>query len=378
MSEPTERVAKRVLVFQSDLGGGGAERSALNLVNGLDRAKFAPVLVLNKAVGPYISSVRDDVPIVELGAGRMRNALLPLVSEIRRQQPDLCFSTMQGPSVMLWMARALARSNAPLVLRESNNWTARGVSTQTINQRFVGMAYRRADQVVCLSNGVNDDTRARYGKVKTRTIYNPVDVASIKANADDRTGAVPQWGQKGVREQIQLLAVGRLTRQKGFDLLIDAMAQISDLPWHLTILGEGPDLTALLEQVRQRGLQERISFPGFVPNPYPWFAEADLFVLSSRWEGFGHVIVEAMVAGTPVLATRCPSGPDEIISDGVNGMLCEPGSAEAIAGALATLIGDGALRERLAAGAQDTPARFDIPGIVGQYEALFDELLAGR
>lgn len=366
---------KRVLVFQSDLGGGGAERSALNLINGLDRARFSPVLVLNKAVGPYVSSVRDDVPIIELGASRMRGALFGLAREIRRQSPDILFSTMQGPSVMLWLARALARSKAPLVLRESNNWTARGVSPRSIGQRVVGLAYRSADRVVCLSEGVNQDTRRRYGDVATQTIYNPVDVTGIARQAADRTGIVPGWKGKSDPDTVQLLAVGRLTRQKGFDLLIDAVTNITDLSWHLTILGEGPDRGMLLEQIRSRGLQDRVSLPGFVPNPYPWFAEADLFVLSSRWEGFGHVIVESMATGTAVLSTRCPSGPDEIIQDGTTGVLCEPGSASALATALRVLISDEPLRQQLATAAQEAPTRFDVPTIVGQYEALFDQLL---
>jgi glycosyltransferase involved in cell wall biosynthesis len=366
---------KRVLVFQSDLGGGGAERSVLNLVNGLDRERFAPCLVLNKAKGPYLVSVRPDVPIIELGAKRMRGALVGLVREIRRQRPDILFSTMQGPSVMLWLAKKLARSKASLVLRESNNWTARGVSSQGIGQRVVGMAFRSADRVVCLSDGVNDDTQRRYGRVCTRTIYNPINVASIRREAADRSGVTPQWEPKETRKAVELLAVGRLTRQKGFDLLIHAASQVADLPWNLTILGEGPDLASLLSQIRSLGLQDRVALPGFVPNPYPWFAAADLFVLSSRWEGFGHVIVEAMATGTAVLSTRCPSGPDEIITNRVDGLLCDPESSDALASSLRELITNADLRQGFAAAASETPARFDVASIVGQYEALFDEVL---
>lgn len=366
---------KRVLIFQSDMSGGGAERSVLNLVNGLDRSRFTPTLVLNRASGPYISALRDDVPVIEIGAGRMRGALLGLVREIRRQRPDILFSTMQGPSVMLWLARTLARSKAKLVLRESNNWTARGVSPRTISQRIVGWAYRSADQVVCLSEGVNEDTRSRYGAVRTRTIYNPIDVAGIKRQAADRTGTVPPWNAKDSRDTVQILAVGRLTRQKGFDLLIDAASQITDLPWGLTILGEGPDRASLVEQIRSRGLNDRVSLPGFFQNPYPWFGEADLFVLSSRWEGFGHVIVEAMATGTTVLATRCPSGPDEIVHHREDGLLCDV-SVAAIAAGLRTLITDAPLRSRLAGAAVATSERFGLNVSLEKFQSLFDELVS--
>jgi glycosyltransferase involved in cell wall biosynthesis len=365
---------KRILIFQSDMSGGGAERSVLNLVNGLDRSRFTPVLVLNRAIGPYISSLNDDVTIIEIGAGRMRSALLGLVREIRRQRPDILFSTMQGPSVMLWLARTLARSKAKLVLRESNNWTARGISPRTIGQRIVGWAYRSADQVICLSEGVNEDTRRRYGAVRTRTIYNPVDVTGIKDQASDRTGVVPQWDTKDARATVEILAVGRLTRQKGFDLLIDAASQIKDLPWRLTILGEGPDRTLLVEQIQSRGLEDRFSLPGFVKNPYPWFADADLFVLSSRWEGFGHVIVEAMATGATVLATRCPSGPDEIVHHGEDGLLCDI-SIDALAAGLRLLITTPLLRSRLSTAATRTSERFGLNSSLAKFQSLFDELL---
>jgi glycosyltransferase involved in cell wall biosynthesis len=366
---------KRILIFQSDMSGGGAERSVLNLANGLDRSRFSPVLVLNRAIGPYISTLHDDIPIIEIRAGRMRGALLGLVREIRRQRPDILFSTMQGPSVMLWLARTLARSKAKLVLRESNNWTARGVSPRTLGQRIVGWAYRSADQVICLSEGVNEDTRRRYGAVRTRTIYNPVDVTGIKRQSTGRTGTAPPWNAKGPRATVEILAVGRLTRQKGFDLLIDAASLIRDLPWRLTILGEGPDRALLVEQTRSRGLEDRIFLPGFFPNPYPWFADADLFVLSSRWEGFGHVIVEAMVTGATVLATRCPSGPDEIVHHGEDGLLCDI-STDAIAEGLRMLITDPPLRSRLSGAAAATSERFGLSASLAKFQSLFDELMS--
>ena len=367
---------KRVLVFQSDLHGGGAERTVLNLVNGLDRDRYAPTLVLNQATGSYIDELRHDVPVVALGSSRLRNSLWPLIREIRRQQPDICFATLHGPSFLLWLARMVARAHVSLVLRESNNWTARGVPSTSLSQRFVGRAYRRADCVVCLSNGVNEDVKRRHGNVRTRTIYNPIDVAGIRLAADDRSKPGPPWGPGGERDVVELVAAGRLTRQKGFDLLLDAVASIRELPWRLTILGEGPDESKLIEQARTLELGDRVVFPGFIANPYPWLAAADLFVLSSRWEGFGHVIAEAMVLGTPVLSTRCPSGPDEIIDDGADGVLCEPDSAESIAASLRKLILDPEQRARLGERGRGSIMRFDASSVVAEYEALFDQLLA--
>lgn len=366
---------KRILFFQPDLDGGGAERSVVNLINNLDRSRFTPVLVLARADGPLVAQVDDSVPMVVLGASRMRNALFGLVREIRRQQPAICLSAMQGPSFVAWLGRAVALSKAKLVLWESNNWSARGVSPTSFPQRCVGLAYRRADAVICSSQGVSDDTSRRYGRVNTVTVFNPVDVAGVRLRAADRSGYISQWPPKGQRQEVELLAVGRLTHQKGFDLLIDAVASIRDLPWRLTILGEGSDRASLLERARAHGLQDRIAFPGYIPNPYPWFADADVFVLSSRWEGFGHVVVEAMATGAAVLSTRCPSGPDEIVTDGVDGLLCDV-SVESIASGLRQLIVDEALRHRLAHEARPASERFDLAAIVAQCESLFNDLLA--
>ena len=368
--------SKRVLFFQSDLHGGGAERNVLNLVNGLDRARYTPTLVLNQAKGSYVDDVRDDVAMVELGAPRLRSAFWSLARELRRQRPDVVISTLQGPSFMLWLARALTRSKARLVICESNNWTARGVSPRSLVQRLIALAYRGADRVVCPVDGINDDVILRHGRVRTQTIANPVDVAGICQAADADASARPAWAPAGERTNVELVAAGRLTRQKGFDLLVDAVGSIQDLPWRLTILGEGPDEASLVAQARALGIADRVAFPGFVADPYPWFAEADLFVLSSRWEGFGHVIAEAMALGTPVLSTRCPSGPDEIIDDGVDGVLCAPDSADAIAASLRGLIADATLRTTLGERARESVMRFDVGPVVAAYEALFDELLA--
>lgn len=373
---PSDR-RRRIVFFEADMGGGGAERTVLNIVNHLDRARFEPVLVLNHAVGPYLPLLRGDVQVIEIGAKRLRGSLPGLVSRLRALQPDLCFATLHGPSVLLWLGRVLSRSRAPLILRESNNWTAGESSRRSLSSRLVGMAYRRAQRVVCLSEGVNKDVRDRHGNVRTHTIYNPVEIASVRQAAlAGGPASRPPWPAKAARETVELVAAGRLTRQKGFDLLIEAVASMPELPWRLTILGDGPDRQALADQARALGVSERVSLPGFLAQPYPWMADADLFVLSSRWEGFGHVIAEAMALGTPVLATRCPSGPDEIMTDGVDGMLCEPGSARALARALRALVTDGPLRERFARAAAQSVARFDVSEIVPQYERLFADAIS--
>ena len=364
----------RVLFFLKSLYGGGAERTVLNIVNHLDRTRFEPVMALSSASGPYMDLVRDDVRVAELGGSRVRYGVLALARAIRRLRPALAFATLQQGNVALQLAASLSMTRVPTVLRESNYQSLRGRRRGGLLDRAVGWSYRRAERVVALSDGVNEDVRARYGVSAKRvmTIYNPVEIDEIARLA----GAEPEGDAPPPAGSFHVVGAGRLTRQKGFDLLIRALARLSDVPWHLTLLGDGPDRRELEELVGALRVGDRVSMPGFVKNPYALMARADLFVLSSRWEGFGHVIVEAMACGTPVLATRCPAGPDEIITDGVDGRLCAPDSGEALADALAELAAAPDERRRLAEAARSSCRRFDVGVIVPQYEQLFETVAA--
>ena len=365
----------RILFFLKSLSGGGAERTVLNVVNHLDRTRFEPVLALSSASGPYMSLLRDDVRVEELGGSRVRYGIWALARAIRRLRPALAFATLQQGNVALQLAAALSVTGVRTVLRESNYQSLPGVRRPWARERAVRWAYGRASHVVALSNGVNEDLRARYGVSAKRvvTIYNPVEIEEIGhlAAAEPEGGAPPPGGG------FHVVGAGRLTRQKGFDLLIRALARLDAVPWRLTLLGDGPDRGALEDLARTLGVGERVSMPGFVDNPYAWMARADLFVLSSRWEGFGHVIVEAMACGTAVLATRCPAGPDEIITDGVDGRLCAPDSVEALAQALEALAGAPEERRRLAEAARSSCRRFDVAVIVPEYERLFESVAGG-
>ena len=142
------------------------------------------------------------------------------------------------------------------------------------------------------------------------------------------------------------------------------------------ILGEGSERGPLLDLADKQGIRNVVSIPGFKKNPYAWMKRADLFVLSSRWEGFGHVIVEAMACGVPVLATRCRSGPDEIITDGADGRLCRPESVDDLAEKIGFLVDNPLERKRLAEAGLVSANRYDTGIIVKQYENMFKRLFA--
>jgi glycosyltransferase involved in cell wall biosynthesis len=170
--------------------------------------------------------------------------------------------------------------------------------------------------------------------------------------------------------------MGRLVPQKGFDRLLEAFASIArERPgWSLTIHGEGPQRLPLTERTESLGLAGQVRFPGVTDDPAAALADADLFVLSSRWEGFPTVLGEAMALGRPVVAFDCPSGPADLIRDGLDGVLVPRDDIAALASAMASLIDDPTRRAALAARAPEVLERFGLTAILARWDELFAEV----
>ena len=355
--------------FLSDLDGGGAQRTMTNLVRHWPDDRPRPTLAVARASGtgrPWL----DGIDSIDLGTGRLRRSLFPLRRLIRRHRPDVVFSTMVGANIMAATSMIGMRSPPLLVPRETNSHRARG-DLSFLQRAAIGRVYRGAAAVVALSEGVRceliEDYRLQPGRVVT--IHNPVDIDDFRSRA---SGAARPWRGDGP----VLVAAGRLVRQKGFDILLRAFAATRAAETRLAILGEGPEREALTTLAGELGVSGRLIMPGHVANPAPWFAHATVFALSSRWEGFGHVLVEAMACGAPVVAFDCPHGPADIIEDGTTGFLVPPQDAHALARTLDELLGNRELAGRLRGAGQRSAGRFSAPAIARTYAALFDDLCA--
>ena len=363
----------KVAVVLPELGGGGAQRTFLNVLNHLDRELFDPILVLYRPAGSFRSLLKSDVKIVTLDSVRTLWSILPLARWIRSESPDVVMSTLLHINVATVISGILSRKGVPVVVRESNNLTAAGRPLRTLSGMAVRWAYRRAETVIALSKGVRRDVIDRYSlkKDRVRMIYNPIDLEAIQSLSMEKADPLPGWTDDSNEHRI--IAVGRLVPQKGFELLIEAVSQL-DAPWRLLIIGEGIEDYNLKALAKNLGISKHVIMPGFIANPFPYIAMADLFVLSSRWEGFGHVIPEAMACGTPVVATGCPSGPDEIIEEGIDGQLCEPGSSNSLTSNIECLLKSPDIRDRMANTAKVSVQRFSAGEVIRQYEILFKEL----
>lgn len=334
---------EKVALFLPSLRGGGAERVMVNLARGFSEKGLEVDLVLAKAEGPYLSEVPAGVRVIDLHSSRVLASLPGLVRYLRRERPQAILSTLDHANIVALWARKLARVPNRLVVRVATNLSQSASNTSSargrLMPRLIHKFYPWADAVVAISQGVADDLvkTARLSRERIQVIYNPVVTPEILEKAEEPLNH--PWFAPG--EPPVILSVGRLTKQKDYPTLIRAFALVrQERPARLVILGEGEERPKLEALIQELGLEEDVSLPGFVDNPYAYMARSAVFVLSSAWEGFGNVLVEAMAVGTPVVSTDCPSGPAEILEGGKWGKLVPVGDVEKIAKAIIDTLED--------------------------------------
>lgn len=339
---------RRLALFLPDLGGGGAERVALALLQGFLNRGHAVDLVLAQRRGALLPLVPDGVDIVDLGAPQLRHAIVPLARYLRQRRPQALHAMMWPLPVLAVVARSLARVDTRIVGSEhSTLWTMPHGLRHRMVRTLTRMAYMKADALVAVSGGVANDLSAFVGMPRDRiaVIHNPL---LLPATLPAPTIAVDRWPPGTKR----ILAVGTLKSEKNYPLLLRALARVrARVPASLLILGDGPLREMLEAQVAQAGLGDMVVFAGFDTEPWPYYVAADLFVLSSDSEGLPTVLIEALHAGLPIVSTDCPSGPREILAEGKYGALLRCRDEDALAEAMIDAIAgsDGQRKEQMAA-----------------------------
>jgi glycosyltransferase involved in cell wall biosynthesis len=359
---------KNISFILPNLGGGGAERVAVNLANSFSLRGYAVDMVLLSATGEFMTDLQPDIRVIDLKVKRLRFALLPLMRYFRQARPVAVLVCMWPLTIAALWARTLTRVPARVVVAEHTTWSR----SELLARWSVGWQVRTsmhkifpaADGIVAVSVGAADDL-ARFAKLDRNSItviYNPV-VGEAKPCANGTLAPSGWWC--GAHHKV--LAVGTLKNIKDYGSLLVAFAQLrQQIDARLLILGEGECRSELEAQVRQLGLESSVFMPGFVKDLTPYYEHADLHVLSSTGEGLPTVIIEALAVGTPVVSTDCPSGPREILCDGEFGRLVPVSDPAALAVAMAESLTATHDRAALKARAQD----FSIDKAVDQYEAL--------
>jgi glycosyltransferase involved in cell wall biosynthesis len=340
------------------LGGGGAERVTLTLACEFAARGLAVDLVLMERTGQLLEQVPDSVRVVDLRIKKIRQLPFAFKDYLRDRQPDYAIANMWPLTIACVAGHRLARSPALLAVCDhaalSVQYASWGRLHSVLLRRSIAAFYPRAGIRLTVSAGVADDLSEIAGLDRTSIvpIHNPVvvhpDVPGEQAAVD------AAWnGWRGKR----IMNVGNLKKQKNHALLIRAFALLPDNA-RLMILGEGELLHGLRALAQELGVADRVLLPGFVLDPAPFYRSADLFVLSSDYEGFANVIAEAMTCGLSVVSTDCPAGPAEILENGRYGTLVPVGNAVALAGAMRQALAAPSDPDRLRARARDfAPAR---------------------
>ena len=353
---------KTILFILPDLSQGGAERVITTLCNELDRSKFCPKLVLFKKEGYYLNHLKSDVEIIELNISRIRYSIFKIIPLIKKLKPEIVFTGWGEISAFLSPLIPFF-SKTKFITRETN------VVSKHVTRKEILFFYRfytNFHQVIAQSDDMKKDLIESFkiNPSKIIKINNPVDFEMINELKDE---IIEQDYNKSYKK---IVSIGNLSQRKGFDLLLNVFQYLKNEPIKLTIFGDGRDKAELLQQKSDLQL-ENVSFFGKVNNPFPFVKQADLFILSSRYEGFPNVLLEAGACGTYSLVNNCPGGINEIIQEGINGEIYDINDAEGFANKIKEILDKSYDEENII---ESIESRFSKKVIINQYESLFEKL----
>lgn len=316
------------------LAHGGAQKVILDVATYLaDSGKNVKLLVLDKE-GELLDSIPSlldvvflDDSIVRLGLGKRVIQCFRLRKRIKEFNGSEIYSTITGMNIFVLLCFYFTRG-VKITVREATSFENYSSIVKSI---LVRLLYPRANRIICTSEYIRTQLLTLNGLDPDKLIFlpNPIDIEKIRnlSSKECEHG----WSDNGYR----IISVGRLVTAKGFDVLIGAIALLRNrLDCQLVIVGEGPERESLHCQIKALQLDDKVRIIGYKKNPYPYMYASDLYVLSSRWEGYVNTLVEAMALGIDVVATDCKSGPGDLIRDELGYKLVPIDSEEALASAI--------------------------------------------
>ena len=367
-------------IFLPNLNGGGAERAMLNLASTFSQQGIQVDIVLLAREGAYIDQVPDTIRIIDFGNCKLMLSFQLLWNYLHLEKPVILMTTLDQPSLAVLWTRKFSQlidpgshvSTMPIVVNVQNNMSVESRNSVRFKTRlmpwFAKVFFPWADAVIPVSEGVgNDLIQLGIPAEQITAIHNPIVTPDLLARSNEPIEH--PWFTAGHVPIV--VAVGRLTQQKDFSTLLKAFAKARVArSMKLIILGEGELRSELESLMCQLEIHNDVSLPGFVENPFAYVARSDLFVLSSLFEGLPTVLIEAMAMGTPVVATDCPSGPDEILKGGLYGPLVKMSSPDELASAMLLRLE----QPRNSALLMQWASRYSIDKSVNGYTRLFKSL----
>jgi len=312
---------KKIAFFLQNLSGGGAEKSVVHLSNFLvNNGVDIDIVLVDKSNAAYLNELDSKIQLVDFKKNRSLKSINLLRKYIVIHKPDVIMSSVTHVNIILALVALFSRkSKTKIVINQVNHlseiisYSVKNKILKNLLTKFIVYIYNFSDGAISMSKGVEEDLLRNGLKVRSRYIYNPIFSNTM---LDESKNLI----DRDVRKTY--IAIGRMVPQKNFSLLIDSFSLVNkEVDSKLIILGEGPLRPDLEKQIVALGLSKNIFLEGFVSNPYQYIANADVFVLTSLWEGFGNVLVESLSFGLQVVSTDCNSGPSEVLENGKYGFI---------------------------------------------------------
>lgn len=358
---------RRISFILPIMGGGGAQKVALHLLNNLDVDKYELYLILTNEGGDYLKYLSPKINVIELNKKRVRFAIFSLFKVLMKIKPDIVmiFSAEVATVVGLFLAPILR--NIKFIVREINIQSV--LTKSRVRHLLLKLSYENIYKIISQSRDMTVDLIFNTGikKEKIIEINNPVDITYIETML--KKGENIELPYKS--SDFNLLCVGRLAYQKGYDLIINIMTKLKDENIKLYILGEGPQRTDLEILIKEKELEDRVYLVGQVDNPYIYMKYADLFILSSRFEGFPNVLLEVGTCGVYSICNDSLGGINEIIQENINGNIVDFENKEKVA----VLINKKLFEKHNAENTKNSVlSRYSLNIILEKYENFLDSL----
>lgn len=336
------KIKQLIAVFVATSGHSGVDRLIGNLVPAIARRGYSVDVLKIHGHGPHFKEMAPGVRLIDLGAKHVYSSFSALAEYMNLYKPTVMLTDKDRVNRTALLARRWTRAPMRLVVSSgttiSIDLAHRGRFERWLQKHSMRYLYPWADNVIVTSKGVADDMATYTGLTRERINVIPCPV--VPNDIFERRVPPPEhpWFQADAPPVI--LGVGELGPRKDFATLVRAFAKLRKIrPCRLVIIGKGNQRDRLMMMAKQLGVREEVDFPGFVQNPYPYMAHSALLAMTSRWEGLGFVLIEALAVGTPVVSTDCPSGPSEILGGGRYGHLVPVGDVDSLANSLyATLM----------------------------------------
>lgn len=322
---PQEEAGVDITIFYMQLGMGGVPRLCVWLANGFAARGLRVDLVIADASNAFPHTIDSKVRVIDLGAKSVPRATLRLARYLKNLKPRNVLSFVANAIAIVGAAKFLSRSQVNFIACEQIETEIEIRSTRfspyKIALLLVPVTYRQASRLVAASLGVAESLARvmRIDPSQISIVYNP----AYRPEIHDRSKIDVDHPWLRANNANLIVTAARFVPQKDLATLLNAFAVVltHEPNAKLVVLGDGPLRADLETQAKCLGISESVSMPGSDANPFRWFARAKVFAMSSRWEGFGMTLVEAMACGCNIVSTACPSGPSEILDDGRFGTL---------------------------------------------------------